>query len=67
MIPAVLFNMTFVYGWGYLEARAILELVVFVIGFIVLKRSTLKNSVLMGIFGIVLAFLLEVIFPFHFG
>lgn len=67
VLLAVLFNMTFVYGWGYLEARSILELVVFIIGFIVLKRSTLKNSVLMGALGIVFAFLLAVIIPFHFG
>ena len=29
LILAVLFNMTFVYGWGYFEARSVLELAVF--------------------------------------
>lgn len=67
LILAVLFNMTFVYGRWYLEARSLLELVVFMIGFMVLKRDTLKGSVLMGVFGVILAFLLDVIIPFHFG
>ena len=48
LILAVLFNMTFVYGWGYFEARSILELAVFMIGVAVLRRDTLKGSVLMG-------------------
>lgn len=67
LILAVLFNMTFVYGQWYLEARSILELAVFIIGFIVLRRNTLRRSVLMGIFSIVLAFLLDMVLPFHFG
>ena len=67
LILAVLFNMTFVYGRWYLEARSLLELVVFMIGFMVLKRDTLKGSVLMGVFGVILAFLLDVVIPFHFG
>ncbi len=67
LILAVLFNMTFVYGRWYLEARSILELVVFMVGFVVLKRNTLKGSVLMGVFGIALAFLLDIVIPFHFG
>lgn len=67
VIEAVLFNMTFVYGWGYLEPRSILECVVFVIGCMVLKRNTLKGTVLVGLFGIVLAFLLDVMVPFQFG
>ena len=48
LILAVLFNMTFVYGWGYFEARSVLELIVFIIGLTVLRRDTLKSSVLMG-------------------
>ena len=67
LILAVLFNMTFVYGWGYFAARSVLELVVFIIGLTVLKRDTLKNSVLMGTISIVLAFLLDMVIPFHFG
>ena len=46
LILAVLFNMTFVYGWGYFEARSILELAVFMIGVADLRRDTLKDSCL---------------------
>lgn len=67
LILAVLFNMTFVYGWGYFEALSVLELAVFIIGLTVLRRDTLRSSVLMGTISIVLAFLLNRIIPFHFG
>ena len=67
LILAVLFNMTFVYGWGYFEALSVLELAVFIIGLTVLRRDTLRSSVLMGTISIVLAFLLDMIIPFHFG
>ena len=67
LILAVLFNMTFVYGWGYFKARSVLELIVFIIGLTVLRRDTLKSSVLMGTISIVLAFLLNIVIPFHFG
>ena len=67
LILAVLFNMTFVYGWGYFEARSVLELIVFIIGLTVLRRDTLKSSVLMGTISIVLAFLLNIVIPFQFG
>lgn len=67
LILAVLFNMTFVYGPGYLEARSVLELAVFMIGFIVLRRNTLKSCGLMGILGIASACLLDAVVPFHFG
>ncbi len=67
LILAVLFNMTFVYGWGYFKALSVLELAVFIIGLTVLRRDTLRSSVLMGTISIVLAFLLDMIIPFHFG
>ena len=67
LILAVLFNMTLVYGWGYFEARSVLELIVFIIGLTVLRSDTLKSSVLMGTISIVLAFLLDMVIPFHFG
>ena len=67
LILAVLSNMTFVYGWGYFKARSVLELIVFIIGLTVLRRDTLKSSVLMGTIGIVLAVLLDMVIPFHFG
>ena len=67
LILAVLFNMAFVYGWGYFEARSILELAVFIIGVIALRRNTWRCSMLMGIMSIILAILLNIIIPFHFG
>lgn len=67
LILAVLFNMVFVYGWGYFEARSLLELAVFIIGVIVLRRETLRCSMLMGIISIILAILLNIIIPFQFG
>ena len=67
LILAVLSNMTFVYGWGYFKVRSVLELIVFIIGLTVLRRDTLKSSVLMGTISIVFAFLLDMVIPFHFG
>ena len=67
LILAVLFNMTFVYGWGYFEAHSVLELIVFIMGLIILKRDTLRSSAIMGTISIVLAFLLNIVIPFHFG
>lgn len=67
LILAVLFNMTFVYGCWYFEARSVLELTVFIIGFIVLKRNKFQYSVLMGVCSIVAAFVLDMVIPFHFG
>ena len=67
MIIAVLFNMTFVYGWSYCNMRSILELIVFIIGCVVLKRNTIKDSMIMLVIGIALAFVLDWLIPFHFG
>lgn len=67
LILAVLFNMCFVYGYWYFSARSVLELIVFIIGLIVLRRDTLKSFALMGTISIVLAFLLNIVVPFHFG
>ncbi len=67
LILAVLFNMCFVYGFGYFSAWSVLEVIVFIIGFIVLKRDRLRSSAIMGTISIVLAFRFNVIIPFHFG
>lgn len=67
MILAVLFDMCFTYGWGYFEARSILELLIFILGFILLKRHSFKSSILMGILSMVLAFLFHMAIPIHFG
>lgn len=67
MIIAVLFNMTFVYGWIYFEMYSLLELLVFICGLAVLKRNTIKDSIMMTAMGIVLAFVLNLLVPFYFG
>ena len=67
LILAVLFNMCSVYGVGYFSARSVLEVIVFIIGFIVLRRDTLKSSAIMGTISIVFAFLLNIVIPFQFG
>lgn len=67
MIIAVLFNMTFVYGWIYFEMYSLLELLVFICGLAVLKRNTIKDSIIMTAIGIVLAFALNLLVPFYFG
>ena len=64
---AVLFDMCFVYGVGYFSAWSILEVIVFIMGLIILKRDTLRSSAIMGTISIVLAFLLNIVIPFHFG
>ena len=66
LILAVLFNMCFVCGYWYFNVISVLEVIVFIIGLIVLKRDTLWSSALMGTISIVLAFLLNIIL-FHFG
>ena len=67
LILAVLFNLCFLYGVGYFSAWSVLEVIVFIIGIIVLKRDTLRNSAIMGTISIVFAFLLNIIIPFHLG
>lgn len=47
--------------------RSILELIVFIIGCVVLKRNTIKDSMIMLVIGIALAFVLDWLIPFHFG
>lgn len=66
-ITAVLFNMSFVYGWTYLEPRSILEAMCFLCGAFVLRRQTVKGTALMLLVGIGIAFLLNAAVPFHFG
>ena len=63
---AVLFNMTFFYGWIYFDIRSILELVTFICGLVVLKRNTVKKSVFMLVTGLAVAFILDILVPFHF-
>ena len=67
MILAVLFNMTFVYGSGYFEMRSILELVTFICAVVFLKRTTIKDTMIMLVLSCCMAFALDLIVPFHFG
>lgn len=67
LLSAVLFNMTFVYGCWYFEARSVLEAAVFVVGLVVLRRSTWKGSALLVVCGAAAALLLHAVLPFHFG
>ena len=66
-IIAVLFNMTFLYGWIYFDVRSLLEFVVFICGVIAVRRTTAKETIIMTAVGIVLAFVLNLIIPFQFG
>ena len=67
IIIAVLFNMSFYYGMTYFGMRSILELIVFICGLVVLKRDTTKDSIIMTAIGIIFAFVLDLLVPFHFG
>ncbi|MBD5494375.1 MAG: hypothetical protein HDR12_08385 [Lachnospiraceae bacterium] len=67
IIIAFLFNMSFYYGMTYFGMRSILELIVFICGLAVLKRNTIKGSVIMTAIGVIVAFVLKLLYPFHFG
>lgn len=63
----VLYWCSFSGGWFYIRPRSNLELLTFLCGVMVLRRSTLKESVLLTVLGVALGFLLILIIPFHFG
>lgn len=65
-ISAVFFNMTFTYGWIYVDLRSILELMVCICALVILKRSTIKETLLMTALGIVMAPILKIILPYQF-
>lgn len=67
IIIAVLFNMSFYYGMTYFKMRSILELIVFICGLVVLKRDTIKDSIIMTAIGIIFAFVLDLLVPIQFG
>lgn len=66
-IFACLFDLTFSYGWLYFDIRSPLELLVFVCGFAVLRRGTVRETLLMAGMGVALAWLLRIVLPFRFG
>ena len=65
VIIAVLFNASFIYGWLYFNMRSILELITFLCGVIILRRSSVKETMLMIVIGIAAALLLRFVIPFH--
>lgn len=66
IIIAVLFNTTFVYGWIYFDISSILELIVFICGLVILRRNTIKDTIIMIALGIVIAIILDMIIPFRY-
>lgn len=66
-IVAVLFNMTFSYGWIYFDIQSVLELLVFICGIIVLRRTTIKETIIVTAIGMVFAFAIHIVIPFRFG
>lgn len=66
LILAVLFDMCFYFGMWYIDPVSVLEAAVFVVGLVVLRRTTLKGSALLLVCSLVLAVLLKLIIPFQF-
>ena len=67
LLIAVLFNASFVYGWLYFNMRSVPELITFLGGVAVLRRSSAKETILMTAIGLAAALLLHLIVPFRFG
>ena len=67
LIIAVLFNMTFVYGWIYFDIYSSLELIVFICGLVILRRSTIKETIVTTAIGVIAAMILNMILPFYWG
>lgn len=67
IIIAVLFNFTFVYGWIYFDVYSILEVVVFACGLVALRRNTIQETAYMILSAVVIAVILHLLIPFHFG
>lgn len=61
VIIAVLFKVSFVYGWLYFNMRSILELITFLCGVAVLKQESAKDTVIMIGIGIAVAFLAHLV------
>ena len=67
IIIAILFNFTFIYGWIYFDVYSILEVIVFGCALIALKRNTLRETTYMILSAVVIAVILNMLVPFHFG
>lgn len=66
-ILAVLFNTTFVYGSNYFDVRSVLELITFICAVAFLKRNTIKDTIIMFVLSCGMAFVLNLVVPFHLG
>lgn len=60
LILGVLFIMTFFFGQWYIDLRSVLDLPVFIIGLIVLRRDSLKDTILMSLSSIGLAIIIKI-------
>ena len=67
IIIAILFNFTFIYGWSYFDIYSILEVIVFTCGLVALKRDNIKETVYMIISAVIIAIILNLLVPVHFG
>ena len=67
IIIAILFNFTFIYGWIYFDVYSILEVIVFGGALIALKRNTFRETTYMILSVVVIAVILNMLVPFHFG
>ena len=67
IITAILFNFTFIYGWIYFDVYSILEVIVFGCALIALKRNTFRETTYMILSAVVIAVILNMLVPFHFG
>lgn len=67
LILAVLFNTTFVYGSNYFDVRSVLELITFICAVAFLKKNTIKDTMIMFVLSCGMAFVLNLVVPFHLG
>ena len=67
IIIAILFNFTFIYGWIYFDVYSILEVIVFGCALIALKRNTFRETTYMILSAVVIAVILNMLVPLHFG
>ena len=67
IIISILFNFTFIYGLIYFDVYSILEVIVFGCALIALKRNTFRETTYMILSAVVIAVILNMLVPFHFG
>ncbi|NLZ75583.1 MAG: hypothetical protein GX914_03675 [Erysipelotrichia bacterium] len=66
LIFSAMFNLTFSYGIFYFDVNNVLELILFIITVLFLKREK-KEMIYVIVLGIIMAVILNQILPFHFG